>query len=460
MNNIDIKKIFQDLTTTSHDYKKEYQDVIFQVNSEKNLQSADCWNYFSAWKVGFDDINYEVLNCYSSDEFAYLNYELKGTHQGIYYNQLPSGIKINLSGVMSILKKNDQLTITIIEDRKTLDEKLNIFSDKIYTEEDFPNNDFNGPAGDIYRAILYSRNPPCGIDQLFVNKSRWMFQQVNPHYIKPIPYLETLEQEISSENVLIKLSDRDVKARWYFPKNLDYKNLPTLVYFHGGGWVMASVDSYDLVTKKLAFKGQVNVFSIDYRLAPENEFPSYYMDCYESYIWLREHLTDFGINNKKIAVAGDSVGGAMSGGLIHYCHQENKPKPDAVMMLSSCSDLIFENYHSFIEKSRKSVFISLGLALFQRATCVPIEYWRDPIYSPMYGDFSYFPPSLVMIGGDDPLRDDNKVLVNKLKQAGVKKVVEIFGEQMPHAYHIFLGMTKEEELAYDAMGKFLNETLT
>lgn len=88
--------------------------------------------------------------------------------------------------------------------------------------------------------------------------------------------------------------------------------LPTLVYFHRGGWVFGSVDEADPVCRKLANHLGSIVVSVDYRLAPENPFPKPLDDCYDSTQWVYENIAKFGGASKKVVVCGESAGGNLA----------------------------------------------------------------------------------------------------------------------------------------------------
>jgi len=458
MRPIDIEHLFNSLV---HEPNKNHawSNARFHINSEPNLTHNDCIDYFNKWRIGFTDLSHEIIAKEANASFAYLSYRLRGTHNGIFYHSLPTGKKISGTGIVFIRQHKQTLDVQIMEDLHLVWSIIDRFSEKEYKEAELSGNDFAGPAGPIYRSILSSRTPPASTDQLLANTFRWMSHQIDTDCLPTIPYLEKMQRDVSVDYMTAPLKSGNVSIKWYKPNTIDFKNLPSVVYFHGGGWVMDCRNAYDLATKKLAWQSQMNVFSIEYRLAPEHPFPTYYMDCFQGFEWLRSHLLVLGIKNTHLAAAGDSAGGCMAGGLVHYCHDRGIPVPDAIMMLSPVTDLIFENYPSFFEKSTKNVFLSYGVAAFQRAVSIPIDKWREPHYSPVYGDLSYFPPTLVIIGGDDPLLVENQCFVDKLKKVSTKEVVVLIGDRMPHAYPIFIGMSTAGDLAYETMVNFLKNHL-
>lgn len=108
----------------------------------------------------------------------------------------------------------------------------------------------------------------------------------------------------------IEIAD-GLRARIYRP--LAREVLPMLVYFHGGGWVVGSLDSHDGVARYLANRARALVISVDYRLAPEHRFPAAVEDAWTSVVWAYEHASDLGGDAARTAVGGDSSGGTLAG---------------------------------------------------------------------------------------------------------------------------------------------------
>ncbi len=101
-----------------------------------------------------------------------------------------------------------------------------------------------------------------------------------------------------------------LRARIYRPVPGD--DLPVLVYFHGGGWVVGSLDSHDGVARFLANHALCQVVSVAYRLAPEDKFPAAVQDAWAATRWVREHVSEIGVDPARIAVGGDSAGGNLA----------------------------------------------------------------------------------------------------------------------------------------------------
>jgi acetyl esterase len=101
-----------------------------------------------------------------------------------------------------------------------------------------------------------------------------------------------------------------VRVRIYRPRA--EPPLPVLVYFHGGGWVVGSIESHDPVCRAIAARAPCVVVSVDYRLAPEHRFPAAVEDAWQATAWVAEHAAGLGADAERLAVAGDSAGGNLA----------------------------------------------------------------------------------------------------------------------------------------------------
>ena len=106
-----------------------------------------------------------------------------------------------------------------------------------------------------------------------------------------------------------------LRARLYAPQGPEQGMLPLLVFFHGGGFVMGSIDTHDAVCRTLCHTSGCAVISVDYRLAPEHKFPAAFDDCWDAVHWLGCNAAAWGLDGSRMAVGGDSAGGTLGGGL-------------------------------------------------------------------------------------------------------------------------------------------------
>ena len=112
---------------------------------------------------------------------------------------------------------------------------------------------------------------------------------------------------VTSKDITYLGAAGTLPARVYVPSG-DLKNLPVILYFHGGGFVIANIDTYDAAPRSMSKLARAVVISADYRLAPENKFPAAHDDAFAAYKWVIEHAKDFGGDGERIAVMGESAG--------------------------------------------------------------------------------------------------------------------------------------------------------
>ena len=119
-------------------------------------------------------------------------------------------------------------------------------------------------------------------------------------------------------------ADGELDARLYRPS--EEPDLPLLVFFHGGGFVMGNLDTHDNLCRSLARQTEAVVVSVAYRLAPESKFPAAPLDCYAATCWLVEHAAELRVDGSRLAVAGDSAGGNLALAVSQLAARRQGPK--------------------------------------------------------------------------------------------------------------------------------------
>src|SRR5690606_5898002 len=134
------------------------------------------------------------------------------------------------------------------------------------------------------------------------------------HYAKASATLDIVAPALHAvEDFALALPGRSLRVRQYAPWPHSWADpRPALLYFHGGGFTIGSVDTHDRVCRMLALGGDCLVFSVDYRLAPEHRFPSAHDDAFDSLAWLHHEAVALGVDPARIAVGGDSAGGTLA----------------------------------------------------------------------------------------------------------------------------------------------------
>jgi acetyl esterase len=243
-----------------------------------------------------------------------------------------------------------------------------------------------------------------------------------------------------------------IPLRTYTPIAGGTGMLPAIIYFHGGGFVLGDLDSYDALCRTMANESNCRVIAVDYRLAPEHPFPAAIEDCLAAVQWVEEHAAELLIDANHIAVAGDSAGGNLAA-LVCQKAKENKGTPQIAFQLLIYPVLSLGVSRSGAEQAGE--FPELGFPLDQRALRWFHRYYvpdgvdpADPRLSPLSAnDLSGLPGAYTVTAGLDPLRQDAIFYAERLKQAGVA-VVQI---DYPTMIHGFFSMQGLIPLASDAI---------
>ena len=192
---------------------------------------------------------------------------------------------------------------------------------------------------------------------------------------------------------------------------------PGLVFFQGGGFVLGSLDSHDLVCRELASKAGLVVVSVDYRLAPEHPFPAGPDDAVAATRWVLAHAGSLGIAADAVAVGGDSAGGNLAAVVAQALRGE--PRTPAFQLL-------FYPVTNFTRPGRSHQYFADGYVLTKASmdwfeeNYIPGVSRTDPRVSPFFAkDLSGLPPALVITAGFDPLRDEGGAYAEAMRKAGV-----------------------------------------
>lgn len=218
--------------------------------------------------------------------------------------------------------------------------------------------------------------------------------------------------------VTIPTREGPVAARFYRPYEGGIA-CPLLVFFHGGGWMLGSVDSYDTVCRRLAIKGNCAVLSVDYRLAPETTFPGAVHDAYAATLWAASNATLLQIDPRVIAVGGDSAGGNLAAVLAQMSLDSGEVHIALQVLIYPCTDMSRE-YPSY-ERNASGYMLTRAAMNRFISTYVPNAVDRlDPRASPMLRPNLAGVARALIIGAEfDPLVDDNEAYALRLQQAGV-----------------------------------------
>ena len=226
--------------------------------------------------------------------------------------------------------------------------------------------------------------------------------------------------------------------------------LGCLVYFHGGGWVVGSIETHDLTCRSLTMLAGVVTVSVDYRLAPEDPFPAGPNDCCAATQWVIENADDLGVDPQRVAVGGDSAGGNLAAAVALMCRDgaangDACGQPVLQVLIYPVTDFDRDT-HSMIANAEGYLLTRDTMAWFDDLYCPPSER-RNSYAAPLaVDDPSGAAPAFVIVAGHDPLRDEGVEYAQKLAEAQVPTTLI----EYPGQFHGFFGMTRFLDQAHEA----------
>jgi acetyl esterase len=222
----------------------------------------------------------------------------------------------------------------------------------------------------------------------------------------------------------------------------------TIAYYHGGGWVLGSLDVCDAVCRALALESGCRLVSVDYRLAPEHPFPTAPDDSYDALLWIAENLA----GGSPLVVAGDSAGGNLAAVVALRARDEDGP-PIALQVLIYPvvdHDMTTDSYEQYAEEQ---LFLNrLGMTWFWDHYLPVVAERSHPHASPLRAaDHSGLPPAYVLVVEYDPLRDEGLAYAEKLEAAGVPVTLRRFDDQI-HGFFMFVNLMESADAAVAEAG--------
>jgi acetyl esterase len=237
-----------------------------------------------------------------------------------------------------------------------------------------------------------------------------------------------------------------LRVRLYRPAGSVARLLPTILYLHGGGWVIGSLEAYDLPCRFFCARSGCAIVAVDYRRAPEHKFPAGLDDAVAAFRWLAAEATELGIDPDRIVVAGDSAGGTLATVVAQLVRGEART-PCLQWLIYPATDLGAET-QSHVSCGQGFLLTQADMQWFRGLYLNDASEIADPRVSPLRSpDLSGLPPALIFTAGLDPLRDEGQAYAERLSAAGVKTVHREFDSLI----HGFVGMRGALQAAARAM---------
>ncbi|MEZ4449621.1 MAG: alpha/beta hydrolase [Nannocystaceae bacterium] len=217
-------------------------------------------------------------------------------------------------------------------------------------------------------------------------------------------------------DLTIPVDDAAIPARLYRPRGVTTP--PIVVYFHGGGWVIGSVNDYDPFVRRLAAELGAIVVAVDYRCAPERPHPTAAEDCYQATRWIAGEAAALGGAPGRLAVAGDSAGGNLSAVVSILARERGGPTIGAQVLYYPVVDDDLDR-PSYLENARGLGLTRERMGWYWGCYAPPGVDRRAPSLAPLHADLRGLPPALVITAEYDVLRDEGDDYAAALRAAGV-----------------------------------------
>ncbi len=243
----------------------------------------------------------------------------------------------------------------------------------------------------------------------------------------------------------------EIHLRIYTPKT-GKAAYPVIVYYHGGGWVIANLDTYNASAQGLAEQADAVVVSVAYRQAPEYKFPAVHNDSYAAYEWTVKNAASIKGDVKRIAVVGESAGGNLATAVSMMARDKGMQLPIHEVLVYPIAGYDFTT--PSYKESDSTMPLSTGLMkwFFENYLNNPSE-GKNPMISLVTANLKGLPPTTIIAAQYDPLRSEGEILSDNLKKAGVTTNYKLYNGTT----HEFFGMATVVPEAKDAQAMAVDE---
>lgn len=275
-------------------------------------------------------------------------------------------------------------------------------------------------------------------------------------------YMDGISEGLDLSASFTPVDAGGVPAEWVLAPGVDTSR--RLLYIHGGAFVMGSPRSHRNITNRFSELANAAVLAIDYRLMPEHPRLAGVEDCRTAYEWMLENGPEEQSVAERVFIAGDSAGGNLCLMMSAWTRDSASRKPDGVVSLSPVTDMTLgspsmrNNLETdamlgpmFKGLARVPRFLLLWMGLLQARTSP-----ANPVISPVFGDLSNLPPTLVQASEAEMLVDDARRYVNRAVEAGSPARLQTWAHVV-HVWHMFYPQLSEARQAWDEIENFIND---
>jgi acetyl esterase len=267
---------------------------------------------------------------------------------------------------------------------------------------------------------------------------------------------QPLLQIHSVEHQSIEGPTSALPIRIYRPS--EEQNLPALVFFHGGGWVLNFLDIYEPALRKIASKGNFVIVAVEYQKAPENPYPAPLNDCYATLKWVIENAARLGVDPAAIGVGGDSAGGNLASAVAHKAFKEQLISLAFQLLIYPCNEYEM-NYPSAMNYSQGYGLTTQAMKWFWDQYLSRVDDQKDPYAVPaLANSLRGVAPAILIAAEFDPLTDDVKNYYQKLIKDSVPAIYREYAGQI-HGFFNLSGVTDDADSLYSEIAKEINAIL-
>jgi acetyl esterase len=241
------------------------------------------------------------------------------------------------------------------------------------------------------------------------------------------------------ENEMLLVDGREVRIRLYYPN--DKKDLPTILYFHPGGYVRGDIDIFDGVCRALCNSSEMIIATLDYNLAPEFQYPSQLDEAHAALLWLRDR------GATRVSVGGESSGGNLAAALALRNRDSKGPRLESQLLIYPQLD--YTNSLPSHKEFASGFILEEDALKFYGDQYVPKEFSREePLISPLFAaDLKGLPPAIIITAEYDILRDDGREYASRLQEMGVHVDFREFSG-MTHGFFQMIAVVGREGIEY------------
>jgi acetyl esterase len=309
--------------------------------------------------------------------------------------------------------------------------------------------------------------PPVVVDgRILETRTQWFLQMLARSGQKPLPDLGVAQARYEFDLFMRVMSSRPaavgeivdrtidgpggrLRVRHYRPAGTVARLLPVILFFHGGGFVIGSLEGYDQLCRFFAARTGCAVVAVDYRLAPEHKFPAAIEDGAAAFRWLAAHGPEHGVDPARIVLAGDSAGATIAA-VVAQDVRGSAPMPCLQWLIYPAADMA-EERPSHVSCSKGFLLTRPDMEWFRDQYLDEPSQVLDPRVSPLRAtDLAGLPPGLVFTAGLDPLRDEGRAYADRLAASGVRTVHREF-DSLIHGFVCMGGILPGAARATDDM---------